>query len=95
MKVSAQQVTESPEVVVAHEVTRTGTMPPPPPAPTPDLPILIVYVPVHAAPAETAAAEPEPTKLPKTGSNLPLLGLLGTLSLALGLALKAARKLSS
>jgi LPXTG-motif cell wall-anchored protein len=93
--VSAQQVTESPETVVSHEVTRTGTMPPPPPAPTPDLPILIVYVPVHAAPVEeTAAAEPEPTKLPKTGSNLPLLGVLGTLSVALGLALKAARKLS-
>jgi len=93
MKVSAQQVTESPETVVSHEVTRTGTMPPPPPAPTPDLPILIVFVPVHAAPAEIASAEPEPTTLPKTGSNLPLLGVLGTFSLALGLALKATRKL--
>jgi LPXTG-motif cell wall-anchored protein len=94
MQVSAQQVTESPETVVSHEVTRTGTMPPPPPAPTMDLPILIVYVPVRAAPAETAATEPEPTTLPKTGSNLPLLGVLGTLCLALGLALKATRKLS-
>jgi LPXTG-motif cell wall-anchored protein len=93
MKVSAQQVTESPETVVSHEVTRTGTMPPPPPAPTPDLPILIVFVPVHAAAAETASAEPEPTSLPKTGSNLPLLGVLGIFSLALGLGLKAARKL--
>jgi LPXTG-motif cell wall-anchored protein len=96
MEVSAQQVTESPETVVSHEVTRTGTMPPPPPAPTPDLPILIVFVPVQAAPVEeTAAAEPVPTRLPKTGSNLPLLGVLGSLSLALGLVLKAARTLSS
>jgi len=92
MKVSAQQVTESPETVVSHEVTRSGTMPPPPPAPTQDLPILIVYVPVRQAAAEeTAAAEPAPTKLPKTGSNLPLVGLLGALLIALGLGLKAFR----
>ena len=92
MKVSAQQVTESPEIVVSHEVTRTGTMPPPPPAPAPDVPILIVYVPVRQAAAEeTAAAEPAPTKLPKTGSNLPLVGLLGALLVALALGLKAFR----
>jgi LPXTG-motif cell wall-anchored protein len=92
MKVSAQQVTESPETVVSHEVTRSGTMPPPPPAPTQDLPILIVYVPARQAAAEeTAAAEPAPTKLPKTGSNLPLVGLLGVLLVALALGLKAFR----
>jgi RNase P/RNase MRP subunit p29 len=92
MRVSAQQVTESPETVVSQQVTRAGTMPPPPPAPAPDVPILIVYVPVqHPAPAETADAEPAPTKLPKTGSYLPLLGLLGTLSIALSLGLKALR----
>jgi hypothetical protein len=96
MKVSAQQVTESPETVVSHEVTRTGTMPPPPPAPTQDLPILIVFVPAHQPAAEeTAAAEPAPTKLPKTGSYLPLLGLLGTLSIALGLGLKTLRTFTS
>jgi LPXTG-motif cell wall-anchored protein len=92
MKVSAQQVTESPETVVSQQVSRTGAMPPPPP-PAPDVPILVVYVPVpvKAAPVETAAAEPAPTKLPKTGSDFPLFGLLGAISIALGLALKAVR----
>jgi len=91
MKVDAQQVVEQPETVVTQEVKRTGIAPPPPPAPKADVPILIfVAVPV-AAPVETAAAEPAPTKLPKTGSNFPLLGLLGAFSLALGLGLKALR----
>jgi len=92
MKIDAQQVIEEPETVVAQEIKRTGTMPPPPPAPKPDVAILI-FVPVPAAPApvETAAAEPAPTKLPKTGSYFPLLGLLGAFSLALGLGLKAVR----
>ena len=97
MKVNAQQVTEVPITEVSQQVSRTGTMPPPPPpppAPAPDVAILIISLPApQAAPVETAAAEPAPTKLPKTGSDLPLLGLLGTLSLVLGLALKAARSL--
>ena len=94
MKVDAQQVTEVPITEVSQQVSRTGTMPPPPPAPAPDVAILIISAPApQAAPVETAAAEPAPTKLPKTGSNLPLLGLLGALSLTLGLALKAARSL--
>jgi RNase P/RNase MRP subunit p29 len=94
MKVDAQQVTEVPITEVALQVNRTGSMPPPPPAPAPDVPILIASAPAHdAAPVETAAAEPAPTKLPKTASNLPLLGLLGALSLILGLAMKAARSL--
>jgi RNase P/RNase MRP subunit p29 len=96
MKVSAQQVTESPEMAVSQQVTRTGSMPPPPPAPAPDVPILIVYVPVQRpAPVETVAAEPAPTRLPQTGSYLPLLGLLGTLSIALSLGLKALRTFTS
>jgi LPXTG-motif cell wall-anchored protein len=94
MKVDAQQVTEVPITEVALQVNRTGSMPPPPPAPAPDVPILIASAPAHdAAPVETDAAEPAPTKLPKTGSNLPLVGLLGALSLILGLAIKAARSL--
>ena len=89
MKVEAQKVIEQPEIVVTQEVKRTGIMPPPPPAPKADVPILI-FVPV-SAPVETAAAEPAPKKLPKTGSNFPLLGLLGACALALGLGLKALR----
>jgi RNase P/RNase MRP subunit p29 len=93
MKVDAQQVTEVPITEVALQVNRTGSMPPPP-APAADVPILIASAPAHdAAPVETDAPEPAPTKLPKTASNLPLVGLLGALSLILGLAIKAARSL--
>jgi len=95
MKVDAQQVIEQPATVVAQIVKRTGTMPPPPPAPKPDVAILIL-VPVPApapAPVETAAAAPEPapTKLPKTASELPLIGLLGVLFCGLSLAIMAIR----
>jgi RNase P/RNase MRP subunit p29 len=94
MKVDAQQVIEVPITEVALQVNRSGSMPPPPPAPAADVPILIASAPAHdAAPAEADAPEPAPTKLPKTASNLPLVGLLGALSLILGLAIKAARSL--
>jgi RNase P/RNase MRP subunit p29 len=95
MRVSATAVTEVPEIEVRHEVARTGKMPEPP-APIPaDVPILIEE-PAKAAPVASAApapaqAEPAPKKLPKTGSYLPLVGLLGALSTGLGLGLKAVR----
>jgi hypothetical protein len=78
MNVTATAITEVPEIVSSHEVKRTGTMPPPPPAPAVGVPILIlVGTPV---PATEAAAEPEaPAKLPKTASDLPLIGALGLL----------------
>jgi len=87
MKVDAQQVTEESEIQVAQEVKTTGVMPPPP-APAPDVPVLIVVV---AHPLPTVASETAPTALPKTASDLPLVGLLGALFLALGLGLKVAR----
>jgi hypothetical protein len=93
MKVDAQQVVEQPATVVAQIVKRTGTMPPPPPAPKPDVAILI-FVPTPApAPVETAAAAPEPapTKLPKTASELPLIGLFGMLFCGISLAAMAIR----
>jgi hypothetical protein len=91
MKVNAQQVVEESAIEVAQETKRTGIMPPPPPAPAPDVPILVLVVHAPATPVETAAAEPTPTKLPKTGSYLPLIGLLGALSITLALGLKVAR----
>ena len=100
MKVDAQQVTEMTQTEVDQQVKRTGVAPPPPPPPpAPDVPILVVFVPVKAAaaPVETAAAAPEPAPkaLPKTGSDFPLLGLLGALAIALGLGLKAVRTRSA
>jgi LPXTG-motif cell wall-anchored protein len=93
MKISATEVVEEPITQVQREAKLTGTMPPPPPPPAPDVPILVVVAaptPPPAAPA-VAAATPPPA-LPKTGSELPLFGLLGGLSLLLGLGLKAVRR---
>ena len=95
MKVSATKVTEVPETVVAREKALTGTMPN---ADLPaDLPILVVVlVPVDApapdpAPVQTTAVAPD--SLPKTASQLPLIGMLGILALLSGLALRAVRVL--
>ena len=91
MKVSATKVVEEPIVDVSQSRTVTGQMPPPPPPP-PDVPILVVYVPAPApAPAAVADAAPAP-ELPKTGSELPLIGLLGFLALASSAGLRMARK---
>ena len=97
MKVDAQQVIEVPETVVAQQIKRTGSAPPPPPPLKQDVAVLI-FVPTPAptpAPVETAAAEPAPTKLPKTASDLPLIGLLGGLLCAISLTAMAIRKASS
>ena len=95
MKISATKVTEAPETVVAQEKAVTGTMPPPdPPA---DLPILVVVVlPIDApapdpVPVQTASVTPD--ELPKTASELPLIGMLGVLALLSGLALRTVRVL--
>lgn len=93
MKVSATQVVEEPQTVVAQTAKLTGQMPPPPPPPPADVPILVVVaVPVMpAAPAPTVA-EAAPASLPKTGTQLPLFGLLGVLTLLSGLGLRVFRK---
>jgi hypothetical protein len=88
MNVSAQRVVEVPSTVVAEQVSRTGSAPPPPAPPKQDVPILIVMAAPTPAPA---AAEPAPTKLPTTASNVPLIGLLGVLFCALSVALVAIR----
>jgi len=93
MVVSAQKVTEVPETVMTHQAKVNGTMPPPPPSPKADVPVLIVVS--APAPVETASAEPAPTKLPKTASELPVLGLLGMLLCGLSLFSMAVRKLVS
>jgi hypothetical protein len=93
MKISATKITEVPETVIAQQKTVTGTMPPPPPAPPADVPVLIVVAKQAAPPPEQqAAAEPAPTKLPKTATNVPLVGLLGLVSLSLSLVLRIVRR---
>ncbi len=84
MTVTATKVTEEPETLIEKQHQLTGRMPPPPPAPPADQPILVaVIVPVATPAAEQEPAqEAAPQQLPKTGSELPLLALLGCLSLA-------------
>jgi hypothetical protein len=94
MKISAQKVTEVPETVVAQTVKRTGQMPPPPPEPQQDVPILVVVAMPIPAPVESAAAEPPPDRLPKTASELPLIGLIGLLFCGISLASMAIRKIA-
>jgi hypothetical protein len=89
MNVSATKIEEVPITDVAVNQQITGQMPPPPPPP-PDQPILMAVVvpPPAPAPAETPAPA-----LPKTGSELPLIGLLGFLSVAASLGMKGIRTL--
>jgi hypothetical protein len=88
MVVTATKIVEVPETVVAHGRTVTGTMPPAdPPA---DVPILVATAePTPAPAAETA--ESAPAKLPKTASDLPLIGLLGLLYISASLGVKFLR----
>jgi LPXTG-motif cell wall-anchored protein len=93
MKVSATKVVEEPMTVVAQQRKLTGQMPPAPTAPPADAPILVAVETAPAAPAATTA-EAAPTALPKTGSELPLYGLLGIFSLASALGLRLIRKVA-
>jgi hypothetical protein len=91
MTISATKIVEVPETVVTRQANNTGTMPvaaaavPPPQPPPADVPILIAVLEVPS---------PAPAQLPQTASPLPLIGLLGLLSLASSLALRTARKTS-
>ena len=88
MRISATKVVEEPITEVEHQAKVTGQMPPPPPPPPSDAPILVALV--TPAPAPAAAA---PAELPKTGSPLPLMGLLGMLSTVSSFGLWAIRKI--
>jgi LPXTG-motif cell wall-anchored protein len=86
MKVSATKVVEESATEVAQSHSLSGTLPPPPP---PDAPILIAVAAPMPMPATDAAAPAK--ELPKTGSPLPLIGLLGLLCLAGSFMLKVSR----
>ena len=95
MTVSATRVVEEPITVVDQQRKVTGTMPPPPPAPPANTPILIVVSRPTPAPAEAPVAEAAPEKLPKTGSIVPAIGLLGILFLGASFGLTMVKKLRS
>jgi LPXTG-motif cell wall-anchored protein len=89
MKIAATRIVDTPAVEISEQRQVTGTAPPPPPPPpTPPMEgALLIAAPVAAPPPPpppppvVAAPEPAPAPktLPKTGSVMPLLGLLGLL----------------
>jgi LPXTG-motif cell wall-anchored protein len=103
MKITATRIVTTPVVEVSEQKQITGTAPPPPPPPvTPamDGALLILEraprpAPTPVAPAATLAEpapEPAAKKLPKTGSVVPLLGLLGLLFSGASFGVKLLRR---
>lgn len=88
MVVTATKITEVPETHVGQEKYVSGTVPAatPPSAPPADVPMLIA-----ASPAETAPNSTLAQTLPKTGSDMPLVGLLGLLLVSASLGVKLLR----
>lgn len=90
MNISATVVTETPMQVASQSRSVTGSAPPPPPLPPPQPNVQTVLLIPVAAPTPTPAAAPETANatLPKTASELPLIGLVGLLLLTAGLTWK-------
>jgi len=91
MTVSATVLTETPEVVAKSSRNLTGTPPPPPPTPPAEAVLLIEEPTTPHAAAPAPAPQVAQATLPKTASNLPLIGLLGLLCLAMSLGLRFLR----
>ncbi len=91
MRVTATRVVEEPVTEVEQRAKLTGKMPPPPPPPPADMPILVAVI---EAPAPVAPAAPAPApQLPKTGSELPITGLLGFLLIAGSAGIRMVKKI--
>jgi LPXTG-motif cell wall-anchored protein len=73
-----------PQVSSLTSATAKVTPPPPPPAAQP--------APAQPAPVVAAAPAPKPAKLPKTGSPLPLVGLVGGALVLVGVGLTLRRR---
>jgi hypothetical protein len=89
MNVTATKIVEEPLTEITSKKNLTGVMPTPPAA---DQPILIAEATPAAPPASTAPAAAAPEKLPKTGGELPLIGLLGSLFVAASFGLRRLRR---
>jgi LPXTG-motif cell wall-anchored protein len=104
MVISAQRIVEQPSTEIASNTVVTGQAPPPPPAPKPVVAQAPppppsprptpppATAPSPARPPEITPAVEQaanvPAKLPKTGSPLPLVGLLGLLFTGTSLVLR-------
>jgi LPXTG-motif cell wall-anchored protein len=91
MLVTATKIVEVPEILVSQQKHVTGTMPAPPAAPPADVPILIAREEPTPVPAVSEAPAAPTKTLPKTGSQVPLIGLLGLICLSAAFAVKFLR----
>jgi LPXTG-motif cell wall-anchored protein len=96
MMVSATVVKEEPVIQVSEHKSVTGVTPQTHAKATPPVPEKVDTLLVESShpapqPTETAAAEPAPQALPKTGSEWPLVGLLGLASLGGGMLTRRLR----
>ncbi len=89
MNVTATVITQVPQSVIEQEKAVSGKMPPPPPTPPAELVLLV------EEPAPAPVQEAAKTELPKTGSLIPLFGLLGCLSLVGSFSLRLFRSISN
>jgi len=95
MDIEATKIVTAPETVVAEERKVTGQMPPPPRVEIIHGPLLVESKAKTEQPAQVAQAEPAkpepaqpqaaPKELPKTAGELPLIALIGTALLLLGI----------
>jgi LPXTG-motif cell wall-anchored protein len=98
MLVLATVITETPQVNVSQTKNVSGELPPPPPTlpPAPEMQnVLLVEEEVTELPAPPPTPAPAETAqtLPQTGSQLPLIGLLGLIALGFSLGMKVIRRL--
>lgn len=89
MNISATVVTDEPQTVVERTKSMMGQ------APKPNTPTLVgaLLIAVRRPPAPVeSASNTLPNKLPKTGSIVPLIGLLGLLSIGVAVGLRLIRQ---
>jgi len=87
MNISATKITEAPRLEFSRDIVVTGTAPVAAPEPKP-APVAAPAPEPQPAPAPAPEPVPAPAELPKTGSSLPLVGLLGLLLTGAGLAVR-------
>jgi LPXTG-motif cell wall-anchored protein len=89
MDVETTVITDDPQTVIERSKNVVGQLPPPPA--TPRAVGMLLIVPARPT-ATMATAEQPPQTLPKTGSSLPLIGMLGAFALAMSLVLRIIRR---
>jgi LPXTG-motif cell wall-anchored protein len=96
MKISGTAITDTPETVVSTSRSAvSGTAPPAPtPVPAPETPAMTGALLIEQPTAAQPAPVETPATLPKTGTNMPLIGLGGLMALALFVALRIFRRSS-